>query len=127
GSAGAPGCESPIVLTENAAPAAAPPIDCSYPGALVCNDFETGQLPYWRVSANPGAEGSLQSCLVHGGDYALRVVPHDIAHIQVQEPLVPNVGSGMLYLRTFLYIPQAAVLPDWTVIYEVWDSPSSWS
>jgi hypothetical protein len=125
---GAPNCGNSVALTSNASPSVAPPVTCTYPGALVCDDFEGTQKPYWTVIANAPALGSLQDCEVHGGTRALWAQPADAASpLQVQEQLSPTVGSGSLFVRSFIYLPSAQTLPTWTVLYEVWDSPSSWT
>jgi hypothetical protein len=131
GSAGAAGnadCANAVALTSNAAPSVAPALDCAYPGALLCDDFEDGQEPYWTVVANAPAQASLETCLVHGGSHALWAHPASAASgVQLQEQLSPTVGSGGLFVRTFLYLPSSTPLPIWSVIYEVWDSPTSWN
>jgi len=128
GMAGAANCAGAVALTTNAAPTVAPAINCAYPGALVCDDFEGGQKPYWTVVATAPAQAALQSCLVHGGSQALWA--HSAlatSPIQMQEQLSPTVGSGSLFVRTFVYLPSSASLPNWTVLYEVWDSPTKWT
>jgi len=131
GSAGAAGtapCANAVALTSNASPTVAPAINCAYPGALVCDDFESGQKPYWTVVADAPAQASLESCLVHGGSHALWAHPASAASgVQMQEQLLPTVDTGSLFVRTFLYLPSSTALPVWSVIYEVWDSPTSWS
>src|SRR6185503_3018138 len=71
--------------------------------------------------------GLLQSCNVHSGNFALLARPEAPSTVQVQQALVPEVGAGPIYLRTFVYLPEVAILPEWTVIYEMWDSPESWT
>lgn len=125
---GAPNCGNSIAVTSNATPTVAPPVTCAYPGALVCDDFEGTQKPYWTVIANAPALASLQDCEVHGGTQALWAQPANAASpIQVQEQLSPTVASGSLFVRSFIYLPSGQTLPSWTVLYEVWDSPSSWT
>jgi hypothetical protein len=131
GSAGmggaAAGCADATALEANGSPSVAPPVNCAYPGALICDDFENGQLPYWTVILNAPAVGSLETCLVHRGTHALWARPSGTNNVQVQEQLSPGVGAGELHLRTFAYLPSSTVLPAWTVIYEVWDSPTTWT
>jgi len=126
--AGAPNCPNSVAVTSNATPTVAPPVTCAYPGALVCDDFEGGQKSYWTVIANAPALATLQDCRAHGGTQALWAQPANAASpIQVQEQLSPTVGSGSLFVRSFIYLPSAQTLPVWTVLYEIWDSPTSWT
>jgi hypothetical protein len=125
---GAGACSSAVALTPTALPAAAPPVTCAYPGALVCEDFESGQKPYWTVLANPPAQLALEGCLFHGGANALSAYSANSANqAQLQAQLSPTVGSGSLFVRSFVYLPSSSVLPDWTVLDEVWDSPTKWT
>ena len=124
---GAPPCATGVALTSNATPSVAPAPTCAYPGALICDDFEGGQKPYWTVVANAPAQASLETCLVHGGSTALWARPTGGIPVQVQEQLSPAVAAGNLFVRTFLYLPSSATLPNWTVLYEVWDSPTNWT
>ena len=124
---GSTGCADAVLLTANAAPSAAPPISCAYPGALVCDDFEGGQEPYWKVIVNAPAQASLETCLVHGGSHALWALPSGTDNVQVQEQLSPTIAAGSLFMRTFAYLPSSTTLPAWTVLAEVRDSPTSWT
>lgn len=126
GSAGS-SCAGAVMLAANAAPTTAPPVSCAYPGALVCDDFEGGQKPYWTVTVNAPAQASLETCLVHGGSNALLAAPSATNNVQVQEQLSPTIGLGSLFMRTFAYLPSSSSLPAWTVLDEVWDSPTSWT
>ena len=126
GDSGAPSaCADGLILVENASPAAQPAVTCSYPGALICDDFEAGQSAHWKVWVTPPSVGMLQSCTVHGGSFALLARPEAPNTVQLQQLLVPEVGTGPVYLRTFLYLPATQVPPEWTVVYELWDSPES--
>jgi hypothetical protein len=118
-------CAASEELIGNGSPSAAPALNCAAPGALVCDDFEGGQLPYWSVWLGPPAFGSLQGCVVHGGSRALFVQANTPNQAQIVQPLPTPTGSGSLFLRTFVYLPSGQTLPDWTVLYEVWDSPTS--
>jgi hypothetical protein len=125
GAGAATDCAAAEELIGNTSPSAPPPISCAAPGALICDDFEGGQLPYWTVWLGPPAFGSLQGCVVHGGSRALFVQPNAPNQTQIMQPLAATVGSGSLFLRSFVYLPGGQALPDWTVLYEVWDSPTS--
>ena len=127
GTGGSAGCAGAVLLTPNAAPSTAPPVSCAYPGALVCDDFEGGQKPYWTVIVNAPAQAALETCLVHGGGHALWAGPSGTNNVQVQEQLSPTIGAGSLFVRTFAYLPSSTTLPAWTVLDEVWDSPTSWT
>jgi hypothetical protein len=128
GDAGAPSeCPDALMLVENGSPSPPPAVTCSYPGALICDDFEGGQAAHWKVWVTPPSVGLLQSCHVHRGSFALLARPEAPNTVQVQQLLVPEVSAGSVYLRTFVYLPGAAQLPEWMVIYEMWDSPESWT
>lgn len=99
---------------------AAPSSTCDIAGALLCETFDT-QLPTeYSTWYSGGMTAAVQDCLVHAGGGALRYRSDAFGYVQTRMRLPAPVSAGPLHVRFFAYIPSALTIPDYLVMFELW-------
>lgn len=97
------------------------PADCPYPGALLCESFDSVLPTVFSTWQEPGGSASLTDCSAFAGPGALHMTSLDGGHSQLRMRLPEPRASGALYARFYLRVTGAAVLPEQSIVFEFWD------
>lgn len=93
---------------------------CDIPGALLCETFDSPLPPEYSTWHSGAIAASIQDCLVHRGDGALRCRSDAGGYVQTRMRLPAPVSSGPLHARFFAYIPSTLTIPDYLAMFELW-------
>jgi hypothetical protein len=121
---GASSCTEVPLLPVTELSAATNPM-CNIAGALLCETFDTELPPEYSTWYSGTMNAAVQDCLVHTGGGALRYQSDAFGYAQTHMRLPAPVSSGPLHVRFFAYLPAALTIPDYLVMFELWQQDAS--
>jgi hypothetical protein len=98
---------------------------CDVPGALLCENFDA-PLPEEDSTWITGTmAASIGNCRVYQGAGAIHYRAPTSGYSQTRMRLAQPVPSGLLAARFYVYIPSQITIPDYLVLFELWDQETS--
>jgi hypothetical protein len=94
---------------------------CDVPGALLCENFDAPLPAEDSTWISGQISAALGDCRVHQGAGAIHYQSQATGYSQTRMRLAQSVSSGPLAARFYAYIPAQVTIPEYLVLFELWD------